>query len=445
MKKNECPAKGGASRRSFLKNSLAAAGGAVALPYLVPASALGLDGTTAPSNRMVMGVIGTGGRGTHDLSWLLGEGDVQFVAVCDVQRAKRERAKKLVDEKYGNADCAAFRDFRELLAKKPDIESVIIATGDRWHTPASILCMRAGKDVYCEKPGALTIAEGQALVAAEQATKRIFQTGAQRTSETNFVFMGEAIRLGRLGKVHTARAHLGYLPQWPRVNAALPEEPLPPQEDLDWDLWVGPSPMRPYHHDYLKPWPVPGWYTQYDFAGGIAQWGSHTILQCQHDLGLAATSATEYEYSADLKKNGMTIRFANGLTLVAQEQGWHGSCGVRYEGDLGWIACADGYERPEASSPELLRDFTQVIRDHADRTLTPRNHLRNFLQCVRTREAPRTPATTAHRTMTTNLIMDICLDLKRNLRWDPVAEAFINDDEANLLRSRKTRAPYIVL
>jgi hypothetical protein len=256
--------------------------------------------------------------------------------------------------------------------------------------------------------------------------------------------MQEAIRLGRLGKVHTARAHLGYLPQWPRVNAVLPEEPLPSQDELDWDLWVGPSPMRPYNRAFLKPWPVPGWYTQFDFAGGIAQWGSHTILQVQHDLGLTGTSATEYECPKDLKKDGFTIRFANGLKVVAQEQGWRGSCGVKYEGDEGWIACADGYERPEASSPAILENFTNIIKEWQDRSLTPRNHLRNFVECVKTRKAPRTPATTAHRTMTTNLIMDICLDLKRDLKWDPVAEAFVNDDEANRLRSRALRAPYIV-
>ncbi|MCL2103590.1 MAG: Gfo/Idh/MocA family oxidoreductase [Kiritimatiellaeota bacterium] len=446
-------------RRVFLKQ--AAAG--IALPWIVPASALGLDGEVAPSNRLVGIAAGMGGRGFGDLQWLLGEKDVQFVAVCDVRRGNRERAKAEVDKTNGNTDCGCYRDFREML-QKHKADFALLAPGDRWHTPMSVLCMRAGMDVYCEKPGTITIAEGQLLVKTEQEKKRIFQTGAQRVSETNFRYVKEAIRLGLIGKVHTAWAHLGYMSEHPRVNATRPEEPLPDKEELDWDLWIGPAPMRPYNHEFVRPWPVPGWYTQYDFAGSIAQWGSHTILQAQHDLGLADTSAVEYTYPTDIQREGFTIRFANGIKIVAQEDGfavrfaggrsaeglpdiWHGSCGVKYEGDKGWIACADGYERPDVSSPEILQgfgDFAKEIKALRQQGLTPSNHLRDFLDCVKTRKTPRTPATTAHRTMTTNLIMDICLDLKRSLKWDPVKEAFINDDEANRLRVRKSREPYAV-
>ena len=431
------------SRRGFLKGTLAA-GAACAFPYVVPASALGRDGAVAPSNRLAMGVIGCGGRGFSDLNWLLHEDGVRFVAVCDVQRAKRDRAKDAVDKAYGSADCATFRDFREMLEARKEIDALVIATGDRWHALAAMTCMRAGKDVYCEKPGILTIAEGQALIQAEKETGRIYQTGAQRASESNFIYMGELVRQGKLGKVHTVRAHLGYLPAWPRVNAALPAEPLPPRDELDWDLWLGPCPARPYNSAFLRPWPVPGWYTQYDFAGGIPQWGSHTILQCQLDLGLADTSAVEYEYPADLTRDGMTIRFANGLKLVAQLGGWRGSCGVRYEGDEGWTACADGYERPDVSSPKLLEGFVETVKAYTERTGRPRNHVLDFLQSVRTRKPARTPATVAYRTMTTNLAMDLCLDLKRNLKWDPAKVEFVGDDEANARRSRAMRAPWHV-
>ena len=435
---------GASSRRGFLRGALTTAGAACAFPCVVPASALGRDGTVAPSNRLVMGAIGVGGRGHHDLKWLVGETDVQIVAVCDVRRERRDLGKAVVDEKYGNRDCATFRDFRELLQKKQELDAVLIAIGDRWHAVASIFCMRAGKDVYSEKPGTLTIAEGQALVKAQSQYERVFQTGAQRASESNFVFMGEALRQGRLGKVHTVRAHLGYLTKWPRVNAVLPAEPLPPKEELDWDLWLGQSPARPYHSAFVKAWPAPGWYTQYDFAGSIAAWGSHTILQCQLDLGLADTSAVEYEYPADLMKDGMTVRFANGVKLVAQLEGWRGSCGVRYEGEEGWIACADGYERPEVSSPTLLDNFVTVIKAYRERTGRPNNHFRDFLQSVKSRKPTITHAGVAHRTMTTNLAMDICLDLKRNVKWNPVNETFANDDEANKLRSRAMREPWRV-
>jgi len=366
-----------------------------------------------------------------------------------------------VDEANGNNDCFATRDFRELIEKHGKADFALIAAGDRWHTPMSVQCMRAGMDVYCEKPGTLTIAEGQLLAKVEKEKKRIFQTGAQRVSETNFRYLKEAVAKGLLGKVHTAWAHLGFMTQWPRVNAVMPEEQLPDKEEFDWDLWIGPAPMRPYNHQFVRPWPVPGWYTQYDFAGSFAQWGSHTILQAQHDLGLADTSAVEYTLPTDVRKEGFVIRFANGLKVIAIEDGfairfaggqsgdvpdvWKGSCGVKYEGEAGWIACADGYQRPEASSPEIMKgfeEFAREVRALRQQGLSAGNHMRDFLDCMKSREAPRTPATTAHRTMTTNLIMDICMDLKRSLKWDPVAEKFINDDEANRLCSRLARAPY---
>ena len=323
-----------------------------------------------------MGAIGLGGRGSGDLGWLLGESDVQFVAVCDVRQGSRDGAKNSVNSQYSNKDCAAYRDFRDLLAKRPDMGAMLIATGDRWHTPASMAAMQAGQDVYCEKPGALTIAQGQALVAATKRYGRVFQTGAQRASEANFIVAGELVRQGYLGKIHTVYAYLGYLPDWPRVNAALPAEPEPPKEELDWDLWLGPSPWRPYNGAFLGQYPSPGWYTQYDFAGGIPQWGSYTILRCQLDLGLADTSPVQYEYLADLKGPGMTVHFANGVKLVARCDGWRGSCGVKYEGADGWVATADGYREPEVSSPLLLRDSRKLVQNYITRTQRPLNHMR---------------------------------------------------------------------
>ena len=432
---------GSASRRQFLQQTLAA-GGALAFPSIVPASALGRDGTVAPSERIVMGAIGVGGRGSSDVRWMLGEQDVQFVAVCDVHKGRREKAKSDVDERYGNKDCDAYRDIRDLLAARTDVDAVLIATGDRWHARAAILAMKAGKDVYCEKPGALTVAEGQALVAAEKRYGRIFQTGAQRLSESNYIFAGELLRQGRLGKIHTVRAHLGYLPAWPRINAVLPAEPEPSKEEMDWDLWLGPAPWRPYNRAFTRPWPVPGWYTQFDFAGGIPQWGSHTILQCQMDLGLADTSAVEYEYPEKGISSGMTVRFANGVQLIAQLDGWRGSCGIRYEGSEGWVATADGYERPDVSSPLLFKEYKTLVKAYTDRTQRPLNHVRDFLACVKTRRPTVAHAGVAHRTMTTNLVMDMCLDLKRNLKWDPVKEEFAGDPEANTLRSRAAREPW---
>jgi hypothetical protein len=408
------------------------------VPQIIPASALGRDGAVAPSERIVMGGIGIGGRGSGDLGGLLNYPEVQFVAVCDIQRARREAAKNAVDRKYGNKDCATYRDLRHLLAERTDADAMLIATGDRWHALASILAMRAGKDVYCEKPGAFTIAEGQALVHAARSYARVFQTGTQRLSEGNFVIAGELLRTGRLGKVHTVYAHLWGIPSWPRRGQMLPPEPEPPKEELDWDLWLGPCPWRPYNKGYVRG----GWYRQPDFATGVAMWGSHTICQCQVDLDLAHTSPIEYECPAHGDAEGLTAHFASGVKLIITRKGWRGSCGVRYEGTEGWVAVADGYGAPEASSPSLLLDARKLVDDHIARTGHRLGHLRNFLDGVRTRRRCIAHEDVMHRTMTTNLIMDICMDLQRSLKWDPAKEEFVNDAEANRMRSRAMRSPW---
>lgn len=194
------------THRACLK-ATAAAGGAVLAPTIVPASALGRDGAVAPSERIVLGAIGIGSRGEHDLNWMLPEKDVQFVAICDVRKEHRAHVKSLVDKKYGNSDCKMYADMREFLASRGDIDALLIATGDRWHALATIMAMRAGKDVYSEKPSCMTIAEGRAVVQTARHYGRIYQTGTQRLSEGNFVAAIELARSGRLGKVHTARAH----------------------------------------------------------------------------------------------------------------------------------------------------------------------------------------------------------------------------------------------
>ena len=196
------------TRREFLKVAALAAG-AVLVPTLVTGSALGMNGAVPASERIVLGGIGIGGRGTGDLGWMLPEKDVQFVAICDAQKARREAVKRIVDKRYGNNDCAMYRDMREFLATRTDIDALLIATGDRWHALAAIMAMRAGKDVYSEKPSSMTIAEGQAVVeTAARRYGRVYQTGTQRLSEDNFTFANELLRTGRLGKVHTVRAHI---------------------------------------------------------------------------------------------------------------------------------------------------------------------------------------------------------------------------------------------
>ncbi|MCX6929966.1 MAG: Gfo/Idh/MocA family oxidoreductase, partial [Verrucomicrobia bacterium] len=263
----------GVTRRQFLKRAVLA-GGAVAAPCLIPASALGLNGAVPPSERIVLGGMGVGGRGSGVLNWMLPEKDVQFVAICDAKKSQREAVKRMVDNKYGNKDCAMYRDMREFLATRTDIDALLIATGDRWHATAATMAMRAGKDVYSEKPSSMTVAEGQAVVTAARRYGRIYQTGTQRLSEDNFTFANELLRTGRLGHVHTVRAHIA---PWDAAEMKynwLPAEPLPPKDEVDWDQWLGPCPWRPYNSEYVRG----GWRGYYDFhTSCIGEWGAHTL------------------------------------------------------------------------------------------------------------------------------------------------------------------------
>ena len=430
------------SRRQFLKRAVLA-GGFASAPWLIPGSALGLNGAVPPSERIVLGGLGIGGRGTGDLNWMLPEKDVQFVAVCDAKKAQREAVKRIVDNKYGNKDCATYRDIREFLAARADIDALLIATGDRWHALASILAMRAGKDVYSEKPSAMTIAEGRAVVETARRYARIYQTGTQRLSEDNFTFANELLRTGRLGEVHTVRAHIA---PWDAAEMRydwLPGEPEPPREEVDWDQWLGPCPWRPYNSAYTRG----GWRGFYDFhTSCIGEWGAHTFAQCQVAIGATNTSAVEYGYVNNPTGDGMVTVFPNNIKMILSrgDQWWHGSCGVRYEGTLGWVSVADGYAKPEVSSPAVLADFTKLVNDYIDRTQRPMSHVRNFFDCIKSRRQTVANPEVMHRSMSTVHAANICMWLKRDMKYDPLKEEFVNDAEANRLRSRAMREPWII-
>ena len=426
------------SRRSFL----AKVGGAVALPMLVPPSALGLDGHVAPSNRITMAGIGLGRRGGGVFrSGVLPEKDVQFVAICDVWKARRDGIKNVTDAHYGNKDCKTYIDLRELLARK-DIDAVLIATGDRWHASASVLAMRAGKDVYCEKPSAMTVREGQAVVATAAKFGRVYQAGLQRLSEPNFIVCNELLRLGRLGEVKKVYAHLYFGTPLYLQRRWLPAEQQPPREELDWDAWLGPCPWRPYNHDYLS-----NWVKHYDFGTSIiGDWCSHTYAQCHAALGMEAASPVFYPSMNMAEPNGMALRFANGVEMIAEQNGWRGTCGVRYVGSEGWVACADGYTRPDVSRPSLLADFNKILADYCARTgYTTENHMRQFLNAVKSRGKTVANPVMMHRSMTSTHCANIAQWLGRDMHWDPEKEQFINDDEANRMLARAQRPGWQII
>ncbi len=236
---------------------------------VVPSKVLGKDGAVPPSERIVMGGIGVGNRGSGNLAWMLPHPDVQFVATCNPQRSRRENIKRIVDGRYQNTDCKVYADIREFLATRTDIDAVLSTTGNRWHAMAAIMAMRAGKDVYSEKPSCMTIAEGQAVVATAKRYKRVYQTGTQRLSEPNHVFCFEMARTGRLGKVHTVYAHIAPWDAAELRHDWLKAEPEPPKDVCDWDAWLGPCPWRPYNPSYVSG----GWRGFYDFhTSCIGEW-----------------------------------------------------------------------------------------------------------------------------------------------------------------------------
>ena len=282
------------------------AAGTVGVPYFIPARALGRDGAVAPSEKIVLGGIGLGPRGRYDLSVMLPEKDVQFVAICDVQRSRREQVKQMADSHYGNKDCRMYRDMFELLAR-PDIDAVLIATGDHWHALASLLAAKAGKDVYSEKPCGMSIGQIQLLADGIQRYGRVFQAGTQRRSVSNFQYAVHLAQSGKLGRLHTLHASV-YVPA--KNYAWLPAEPEPAQDQCDWDRWLGPAPWRPYNSRYVSG----GWrgYDDLEAGGNFLDWGAHTVDLCQWANQADHTTPIEFEASA----TSITAKYANGVKLV---------------------------------------------------------------------------------------------------------------------------------
>jgi predicted dehydrogenase len=429
MKKNWKP-----TRRGFLKQAAVAA----VTPHIFTSSLFGYGGKVSPNERIVLGGIGMGGRGQYDLSAALQEPDVQIAAVCDVKKPNRQQAKAMVDQRYGNQDCAVYSDFRELLARS-DIDAIVMAPGDRWHTPMSVLAMRAGKDVYSEKPCTMNISEGKILVDAARRYGRVFQTGMQRRSEANFVFADELARRGMLGNIHTVYAHT--LPFEMRTDW-LSAQPEPSREELDWDLWLGPASWRPYNQGYLGG--CMAWLNYYDFGTGVAGWCSHTICQCQGAINADLTSAIEYEYPGNETAEGFVARYANGVKLVLSCGGWRGTCGVRYDGTEGWVSVADDYTVADVSSESFLNERHKIVKQYMEQNRRPMNHMRDFLNCVKSRRQTVAHPEVAHRSMTTCHAINISMLLKQNLKWNPTKQEFINHPVADRLCSRTVRQPWTI-
>lgn len=424
------------NRRAFLTDALAVSA-AITAPHIIPAKALGGSNAVPASDRITLGVIGMGPRCTYDMQSILRLPDVQCVALSDVQQTRRDAGKKLVDQHYGNQDCRLYADFREMLTRD-DIDTVIIATGDRWHAAASILAAKAGKDVYSEKPCGITIADCQNISSTFARTQRIFQAGTQRRSVPNFVQAVNLARDGKLGKITELHATV-YIPTLD--NTWLPPEPTPPKDVCDWNMWLGPTPWRPYNKKYVEG----RWRGQYDFDSGarLLDWGAHTIDLCQWANQADDTLPIEYIPS---EKN-IICNYANGVRLVVdflenpfgdRSPRWItrlGTCPIRFVGDEGSVETGDEGEMV-ASAPALQKELSQLERVKG---LDVTTHARNFFDCVKSRQQTICNPTVMRRSHIACHAAALSWILKRKLTIDPAKEEFVNDDEANRLRSRPQR------
>ena len=425
--------RGKVNRRSFL-TSAAGAGAALALPTILPASVFGAG---APSNRIVMGAIGIGGMGRGNLQNFLGQPGVQFVAVTDVYKPHRNRAKAAIDKRNGNTDCKAYNDYREMLANHK-LDAVSQATPDHWHALTSIACAQAGCDVYGEKPFTHTLREGRALCDTLHRYGRIWQTGSWQRSGGHFRHACELVRNGRIGKV--TRVDVGL----PRGGGGGKMAPANVPAGLDWDFYVGPAPYTPFTGQNWN-W---NWRWFLDFGGGqLMDWVGHHADIAHWGLGLDRTGPVKVEpvnvaYPTDgLWDAPMTYKcrctYAGGLELIlANSRQVRG--GATWFGQGGkWIHVNRG--RLQASDPKILKER---IGPGETRLYHSGDHHANFLDCVRTRRETVAPAETAHRSASIGHLCMIALATGRTIRFDPKTEQILGDDRANALLGNAYRAPW---
>ena len=426
------------SRRGFMKTAAVAA----LAPAFIPSSALGRAGHIAPSERIVMASIGVGGQGMYDTRGFLNIPEVQYVAVCDVDRKHCANAKneleKFYKEKKGQDSfkgIEAYHDFRDVLARE-DIDAVMIATPDHWHALISIAAAEAGKDIYCEKPLANSIPEGRAVVNAVRRYQRVFQTGSHERSRDNARYACELVRNGRIGKLHTIRVQM---PVDHDYGIIYPEMPVP--EHFDYDFWLGPARFAPYTekrcHFYFR------FILDYS-AGEMSDRGAHILDLGQLANGTDHTTPISVEGRGEFPKQGLfntayayefAFEYANGVRVLGDNRGPRG---IRFEGDEGWIFIHIHGGNLEAEPQSLLQE---VIGPDEIQLGRSRGHHNDFIECMKTRGEPKAPVEVGHHTATMCHMANIAMRLDKKLNWDPDKELF-DDETANRMMQPSMRAPW---
>jgi predicted dehydrogenase len=435
------------NRRRFLKQ-VAAAGAAAAAPYVIPAAALGAEGRPPASERIVTGYLGVGPRGLLNVREQLTCPEAQVVAVCDVWKGVRENAKGVVDAHYKNGDCKAYNDFRELLARE-DIDAVGIASPDHWHVPMAVAAMKAGKDVSVEKPLGVSVEQDQICREVVKRYDRVFQYGTEARAKDACRLGCELVRNGRIGEIREIRVKS---PNSVRGGAL---EPKPAPKELDYDLWLGPAPWRPYTGCPDK---GPNWFHVYDYAlGFIAGWGAHPLDLLVWAFDTHGAGNWEVEGTGIIPTGAcndavidwdVRIRFASGVEMNYWASGVPKDEHPRLAklgnytqliGTKGWIAV---YYASMDCEPKSIREVPLGPGDV--RLPVGRGQERNFIECVRTRETPMSNIDDAVRSDIISHVSNIAVRAGRKLTWDPVAEEIVGDAAASRMLSRSMRGPWTI-
>ncbi len=428
------------SRREFLKRSASTAVGAIILPQIIPSSALGLNGMTAPSDRIVMGSIGLGSQGTSNMKNFLKFKQVQWVAVCDVDKKHNQSAKAIVDKTYENTDCRAYGDFREFLEKEK-LDAVCLSLPDHWHSIISVSCANKKLDIYGEKPLARSIREGQAISAAAHKNNIIWQTGSWQRSVENFHRGAQLVRNGRIGKV--THVEVG-LPDGNRSIGTPAVMPVP--AELDWEFWLGPALKVPYRG--VSHW---NWRWIQDYSGGqLTDWAGHHIDIAHWGLGFDETGPISVEGEGVFPREGIynvaveydfTCAYKDGTTMrVANASRQKYGMGTVWYGDKGWLRVNRG-DVIEASDPNILKE---KISENEIQLYKSTDHFLNFLECIKSRKPTITPVDTALRSISVGLLGEIAMLTGQKIQWDPEKQEIVDNAMASRLLSRPYRQPWTI-
>ena len=434
------------SRRGFLKSTIPA----VAVPYIIPSLALGGDNRPAPSSRLTMGIIGLGSMGMRHVKGFLQEGDCQIVAVCDVDASRSREAVQEINTHYGNDGCSQYNDFRELLVRG-DIDMLCIAVPDHWHAAIAIAGIRAGKDIYGEKPLARTIAEGRAIVEEVNRYNCVWQTGSWQRSTEHFRFGCELVRNGRIGKLRRVEVGIGggYNPGGgrPTVSRIEPEPVMPVPDGFDYEMWLGPAPWAAYTEKRCH------WNFRWilDYSGGqVTDWGCHHIDIAHWGMNCDDTGPVEVHGRGVFPEDGLwnaavdydfECTYGNGLVMRVASNN-HCTQGVRFIGDTDWIHITRAGVKTHPADLRKTKIGPNEIHLPRPAGDHRQGHRRDFLDCVKTRKTTISPAEVGHRTATVAHLGNIAMLRGRKIQWDPKRERIINDPSANRMLGRAMRSPW---